>query len=300
MRAIIAGFALLLAALSGRVDACTLSLQGGIPVYALVYDPFSPTPARLSAVIQIKNEGSKPCDAAIAFFSQAGKASSGSHSISYSVSGAAGGDLINAGASASSDVKAGKFLPLAQLAPRENRSVTFELTASPGQIVPPETYVDDLQIVVYESRGGSPIGRISALQRQVRIAAKPVVSVNLAGGGQTTALDFGILSTGATRAAQLQARSNIRFSLVAMSENGGALKLDPPATDGGSWQAPYTVRINGGADLTLSANKKVELGVAATSLEGIAVPVEVRIGGVDGQRAGHYRDVITVQIAADP
>jgi len=121
--------------------------------------------------------------------------------------------------------------------------------------------------------------------------------LTLAGGGRKTTLNFGQLAEGAVRSVNLQAYANQGFRLSASSENGGRmLPLDPAAKGEGGWQIPYAVSINRAPYYSLTKEIATNIAAAATTLQGMTIPVDVRIGSIAGQRAGLYRDVITVKI----
>jgi hypothetical protein len=100
----------------------------------------------------------------------------------------------------------------------------------------------------------------------------------------------------------LLAYSNQGFHLVVSSDNAGVMKpIDPVAMAEGRWRVPYTIAVNRGAPVELSRhNRTISLVQGATTKSGVAIPIDVQIGSIKGQRAGFYRDVITVAIDAGP
>ncbi len=52
--------------------------------------------------------------------------------------------------------------------------------------------------------------------------------------------------------------------------------------------------------MELSRQGTISLGQGATPKAGLAIPIAVQIGSIKGQRAGFYRDVITVAIDPGP
>ena len=63
---------------------------------------------------------------------------------------------------------------------------------------------------------------------------------------------------------------------------------------------PYTIAILKTAPVSLSQQRTISLWPAATQKSGIAIPIDVQIGSIAGQRAGIYRDVITIAIDPGP
>ncbi len=64
-------------------------------------------------------------------------------------------------------------------------------------------------------------------------------------------------------------------------------------------RALYDRRQQSGAGRSFAA-RAISLGQGATAKSGLVIPVDVQIGSTKGQRAGIYRDVITVAINPGP
>jgi hypothetical protein len=283
--------------------ACSLSLVAGAPSTPIVYNPFDPASARASVSIQIKNSGASPCDGAIAFFKSSAPLArgNGSAALAYDIKTPSSGfSLISQAASAPTQLSGASYLPATRLGPAEVRTLAYILTVAPGQPVPAGDYTDVIEAAAYAGSlsGLTRVG--SSLPVSVKISAEAITSVNVAGGGQSTALDFGTLVAGATRSVSIQARSNQGYRLAVSSQYGGVMKLEPSSADGLAWQVPYTVRINNGGELSLRANRTFEISKSGTTLAGNSIPVEVKIGDPSAQRAGRYRDVIVVRIDTSP
>ncbi len=277
--------------------ACQLELAAPPAVLRLRYDPFDATPAKASTPVQIRNTGNGACEAAIALFRAGPRQAraNGPDSLSYDITDFRGASLIAYG-----------LTPLARLAPSfapatvtvaPGATATLELTAvTPrGQIAPPGEYADALDIGLYRADGQAYERSAGSGRLHLVISAVAVMRLTLAGGGRKTTLDFGELTEGATRLVMLQAYANQGFRLRASSENGGRmLPTDAAAQAEGGWQAPYTVSLNRAGYLALDAERAIDITPAATGLAGLAIPVEIRIGSIAKQRAGLYRDVITL------
>ncbi len=209
-----------------------------------------------------------------------------------------GANLLTQGAATSHAPPA--YLAAPALRPGEVRVLTYTVKAPPGQLAPPGAYSDMFEAVAYQGSASSLTRTASAASISANITVEAIMSVNVAGGGHSVALDFGTLSAGATRSVMIQARSNQSYRFIVSSEHGGVMRLDPPSTDGAAWKVPYTVRINNGGELTLNADQKIAISRAASALAGSSIPVEIKIGDPSNQRAGRYKDVITVKIDALP
>lgn len=99
---------------------------------------------------------------------------------------------------------------------------------------------------------------------------------------------------------RLQAHSNQGFRLIVSSDNAVVMQpVDPAAIAEGVWRVPYTVAFNRTAPVTLSQQRTLSLWPAGTQRFGVAIPIDVQAGS-SGQRAGIYRDVITIALDAGP
>lgn len=283
--------------------ACAVSIAGGGPRLLLAYNPFDPAAERLAASLQVVNRGGKPCDGALVFLKKGdlGAAGAGKTTVAYDIQNpATGASLASADPGAAPLLPPGAFLAVPNLRPGEVRVVNYTVRAPAGQVIPPGAYSGAFEAVPYQGTGGqfSRAGSGASIALAIQVTA--VMSVNIAGGGQSTTLDFGALSAGATRSVRLQVRSNRNFRLAASSENGGVMKLEPPAGDGLSWETPYTVRIGNGGEMSLKTEQRIAMPTAPTALGGASVPIEVKIGDASNKRAGRYKDVITVSVDAAP
>ena len=100
---------------------------------------------------------------------------------------------------------------------------------------------------------------------------------------------------------QLLAYSNQPFHLAVSSDNAGVMKpVDSVALSEGQWRVPYTISVFRTGPIDLSQQRTLSLWPAATQRSGLAIPIDVQIGATKGQRAGIYRDVITIAIDAGP
>ena len=103
------------------------------------------------------------------------------------------------------------------------------------------------------------------------------------------------------RSVNLLAWSNQGFNVLVSSDNAGVMKpTDPVARAEGQWCVPYKIAVNKRAPVDLSEQRTISIGQAATAKSGLAIPIDVQVGSTRDQRAGIYRDVITVAIDPRP
>jgi spore coat protein U-like protein len=279
--------------------ACNVSIEGRPVIGNIAYNPFDPVPAIATVTIPIKNNGSKTCDGAIGFVKIGSLAARGGgpFALSYELaSQTSGASLLTQAATPTGRPQV--YLAAPGLRPGEVRMLAYRIKVPPGQLAPPGIYSDTFEAVAYQGSASALTSAGSAIQLSVNFGVEVVMSVNIAGGGQAVALDFGSLAAGATRSVTIQARSNQSYRFVVSSEQGGVMRLDPAPSDGMVWKIPYTVRIGNGGELTLNADRKIPISQGATALGGSSIPMEIKIGDPSNQRAGRYKDVITVKIDA--
>jgi hypothetical protein len=175
------------------------------------------------------------------------------------------------------------------------------ISVGDGQVVGPGMYTDQLTLGLYHVTREGTYRKSSEAPLIVTIGVNSQMTLTVAGGGRKTTVNFGDFVDGATRSVHLLAYSNQGFHLVVSSDNAGVLKpIDRVALAEGRWRVGYTIAVNRAAPVDLSRQRTISLGQAATTKSGIAIPVDVQIGSIKGQRAGIYRDVITVAIDAGP
>lgn len=268
------------------------------------YDPFAATDTNSNELrIDVRNAGTTTCDLALQYFtgtaSSTGAATSGSSTLTFQLHAAANDNALLRSGSPPGNQTPGAQQTINNVASGATVNRRFVLRVPAGQIVPPGTYTALVTIALYERQGSDLLFDTRTLNISITVGAQ--MSVNIAGGSSlATTLAFGNLIANDVRSVDIQARSNQSFKFTATSDNGGVLKLDPNPGDGVNWQVPYTVKINNGSPLTLSSAQSVGISSTATTLGGMNVPVQVTLGNPAGQRAGIYKDVITVKIEASP
>jgi hypothetical protein len=294
--------ALVLACLPGASVACQLSLAGPVTQQPLTYSPFDAASATAQVSFTLQNADSKPCDGAFAFFaSGALEAKAAGGVLSYRLTGS-GGSIAQNAPNPPSTLPAGGGAAYFTVGARQTYTATAMLSVGEGQVVPPGTYAGTLQLGVYQSASGQySRAPVTSAMLGVAIGVNSQMTVALAGGGRRTTLNFGDLTEGATRSVQLLAYANQGFRLIVSSDNAGVMKpTDAAAQAEGVWRVPYTIAINKSAPVSLAQQRTLALWPAATQKSGVAIPIDVQAGSIAGQRAGIYRDVITISIDAIP
>ena len=278
---------------------CNLSLVGPVTQQPLTYNPFQSGGASAAISFTLRNAASKPCSAAFALFKLGvPQASASGASLAYQVLSASAG-VTQSAASPPEKLGALAGAGLIALGANATATATATLSVSEGQVIGPGAYTDQLILGVYQSPGnGAPYAKAFEMPLSVLISINAQVTLAIAGGGRHTTLNFGNFVEGAVRSVNLLAYANQGFHLTVSSDNAGLMKPTDPASLAEGWRVPYTVAIFKTAPVDLAQQRIISLWPKATQRTGLAIPVDVQVGSIKGQRAGIYRDVIT--IAIDP
>ena len=158
----------------------------------------------------------------------------------------------------------------------------------PGQDVAAGVYAATLD-VQFECAVGQNTGnvRLQTGVLPITITVPSVLSVNLAGGGQKGTIDFGQFED-ATKSANIQVRSTGPFVLRISAEHAGKMLLQG-ASGGAGREIPYTLTFNGAA-----APLDADIAFGRTGVGGLSMPLAATVGDVSGERAGVYKDTLTV------
>lgn len=276
---------------AGRINGSGFLASG-------TYDPFAASDSAISYTVQVRNTSATAfCDYGLVFRSPTLPAQMGTspNLITYTISSSSGGsNLIITTAAA---VAPALWIPVLNVARNTNVTVTYWVNVPRGQVVPPGTYNDPINIWLY-ALNGSGVAVTPRLHNDtltVRRTVPTSISVNIAGGGTTTTLDYGALTTGEVRSVNIEARSNVNYQLQATALNLGNLTLAPPYS---SWTIPYTATL-GGSSLNLTTT--TTLGPFGTTVyAGTAHALAATVGTVGTKRAGIYSDEITIVIQVAP
>ncbi|MBC7869817.1 MAG: hypothetical protein H7Y09_03180 [Chitinophagaceae bacterium] len=275
-------FSLLAALYAFPAVACDI-FMAPLPTIRVAYDPFSPQDIVAPFSIPITNRSSEPCSVELHMSDQKGRGLLGK-SLTYELKDDNGGS-VNFGS------ETRDLITLLVLAPGETRSARLSILGLRGQLAAPGFYSGEIEVRVLD-RDGNP----AALAHQtlnLTFEVRPQLSVNIAGGGTKTTLDFQMLAPGQTRSVFVQTRSNLDYSLEATSKNRGSLALEP-SVGTESWTIPYTLSCDG---------ERVDLKSAVTACSNNSSgagygqhQISIEIGTFKDNRAGLYRDFITLEI----
>ncbi len=252
----------------------------------------------------LRNGDSKPCNAAFAFFAQGApqaRAAGGGAALAYQVLSPSGGSATQVAPASPASLSGGNAAFIT-VGARQTVPVTATISVGQGQVVGAGVYTDQLFLGIYQSPGGGTYAKAAPeTPLNVTIGVNSQMTLAVAGGGLKTTLNFGDLVEGAKRSVQLLAYSNQPFHLAVSSDNAGVMKpVDSVALSEGQWRVPYTISVFRTGPIDLSQQRTLSLWPAATQRSGLAIPIDVQIGSTKGQRAGIYRDVITIAIDAGP
>jgi spore coat protein U-like protein len=172
----------------------------------------------------------------------------------------------------------------------------FDVRIPAGQLVRRGTYRDEVVVSLYE---GDPSQAQSATlidQESVEISSTTSTVAQIAVSGQSQhTMDFGFLTEGAVRTADLLFRSNAAYRIDAVSENGGVMvNVYQPQSD----PVAYQLRA-GGSAVNLASQALIRIGLfpagSADSFD--TIPLSVTTGQVDQVLPGRFEDVITFTIS---
>ncbi len=259
------------------------------------YDPFNAAGINDQYAISIVNSGAQSCVFALAFTANSTPAKLGA-TLSYTLTNQGGMPVLSALASSGSPPPAGLQSPAINV--NGKHDFPFSVVIEPGRFAQPGTYTDLINVSaqLYSIENGS-YTLLQTAPVSISYKVQEAFSVNIAGGGLATTVDFGALAANAQRLVMIQARSNLRYNLAVASDNKGVLVLTPPVA-GHNWSVPYTAALDG-QSLNLSGAALTQT-ITPTTIAGDNHTLAVTIGDTSKKRAGIYKDVITVEINAVP
>ncbi len=267
--------------------ACEGSVEFGPSISATGYSPFDPVDKKYLTPLTLENNSQETCRFGLAFERSSIDGELGgelSYSLTY--------ETINLFAAASPqkepvivvDVEAG-----------ERERLDLEFVIQRGQFVAPGAYSDQVTAYLFLISDQDTV-MVNDRQAKISLKVEPDFGINIAGAGQRTTLDFGILEEGAEKNVKLRARSNTNYQLVVSSEHDGQLMLTP-AVPGQSWTIPYQLSLDEHS-LPLDQSDWSSSPLPVASGGYVEHNLDVIIGETDDKRAGSYRDVVTVKIQA--
>jgi hypothetical protein len=292
-------FALLMLAFASALcqtasASCQGRIEGDPRAGGGEYDPFDAIDFRRRQSVVIRNTGTEMCDYIVGFRRQPSDGRLGWF-LSYRIEDLAGQSLL------AEQVPSGiKYLVFTNVQPSQTATGEYYLVLPRGQFAFPGTYRDD--DVALSLRPRDRWGNIGAELDIDGLAVAQAVGaragISIAGGGLSTTLNFGELTTGKERSISLQARVNYAYSMTLRSANAGSMKLHPELT-GQSWSIPYSLRVNSQA-VSLQGIVKIFRAFPLGSWGQESHLLSFRIEDATSRRAGMYRDVVVVSVSIDP
>jgi hypothetical protein len=236
--------------------------------------------------VKIRNKSYASCSFRIKFVRNPPQASFES-TVQYSITDPSGSELfISEDALTDSSIA----LHTPEIPPWNQGTVAYSISVPRGQLASPNFYSDWFALVAQPSDGEAELDR-QLIQLKLPVAS--ISTLNLSGGGLSTAVDFGPLESGAARSVILEATSNENYSLELGSLHQGRLRLEPPVS-GQDWSIDYKLTIDGvPADLS---NQTLSVTGNGPSLGAQAHTLSFEILETSDKRAGLYKDVITATI----
>lgn len=269
---------------AGRCHGQFVRVSAG---HAPSYDPFSAQDSRQEYKLVVRNRGPFPCAFDIELSPKVLPLAFG-RKLRF--------DLVSDKGALSFPSDVHFSTPTIQ--PGQELSIPLAVIVPRGQFVGPGKYDAEFLVILRNRfrRGRNPWPDDRA---QVRLACRvaSILSVNLGGAGIATVIDFGELRSHDRRSVVLNVRSNQHYRVKLASENSGHLRLASAA--GAQETIPYSLLVDGSpVDLT----RPQELGMGHKQLvEEIQHRLTVEIGDIaETQEAGVYRDVISVNLEAQP
>jgi spore coat protein U-like protein len=300
--------ALVLLALPGRLGAQTLRFGSYPATVSGTHDPDAGAALVQTIVIRHRNAA---CSYFVTFSAgQSGSFAaravrSGTRTLSYQIYDTMTSRTILKDLTANpstAEVLTGSFAASGSTWTTQN--LTYAVFIPSGQLPAAGTYTDSVNMEVYVGTPASHGARQQRVTFTVSIVVGPALDVSLvATGGSfsrsstSITFDFGALSAGGSRAADLVVRSNSLNTITVASANGGVLKnADPSDTS----QVPYQLLVNGTPiSLPAATPTPIASSAPATGFAGTRYGMSAVIGSYGWATEGTYSDVLTIQAAAN-
>ncbi|MGI9504527.1 MAG: hypothetical protein ACR2RE_15895 [Geminicoccaceae bacterium] len=180
------------------------------------------------------------------------------------------------------------------LEPGERTRVAYFVFLPPGQFVGSGSHEGRLTIDLVEDLDGS----VEVEDRRdvaVRASVGSGARISFVGAvGRRQTVDFGELTDGKTSPPVfLDVRSTADFEIRLTSEERGDLVQ---RADGKVWRVPYITRIDGDRVDLDRVNSSGRNFSGPTDPAGQRLPITFQLGTIGDQRAGSYRDRITIEV----
>ena len=176
---------------------CDGRLVGDATAGGNEYDPFDPLDFRHRETISVRNTGSGPCDFVVGFRRQPAGGVLGS-TLHYRLDDDAGNALISDQAPADSG---DRYLVFPNVQPSQVISADYYMVLPRGQFAFAGTYYDNNVALLLHGRdhAGTIGAELDSKTLFASQAVKAVVTINIAGGGLRTTLNFDELTNGKER-----------------------------------------------------------------------------------------------------
>ena len=274
--------------------ACNATISSVEPIDTIVYDPFDGNTESETFKVEFRNNGNDDCLLSLAIASTTTGSQRffkhGGDQIQYVVETEGGSTYAN-----------NITMPLGaiQLKGGEDRktTTTVKVRIPAGLIAPGANYADTLTLRLFQNPGSGPVQLGSDRNQQSTATIESRAQVNIAGTAgaygafELERLNFGALTTNATRNAVVQVRATRPVAISVSSLNHGQLKHQTiPAAQ----SIPYAMVLDGST---------VNLAIGSTltrtpplNLVGANYNMLVTIGDTTNRPAGAYLDRITVNV----
>lgn len=254
------------------------------------YDPFSPVPIADNFQITIRNTGDEACSYALVLRSEKPELRL-EDTLTYALTDGRETLVALSGEAAP---------PLARtkrpLAPADTERIDYRVEIPRGQFAAPGTYQDTIGLELYatDSDGSVSGPPLHNSKLTISYAVIRAMSVNIKGGGTSTTVDFGALSTGQQRSVDIEARSNEAYQFHVSSDNSGVMALTPPVP-GETWRVEYGAALDG-ETLDLASGQNLRSQPPTRPGTDASHVLMVTVGDTTAKRAGRYEDIITIEI----
>ncbi|MEX2443527.1 MAG: hypothetical protein WD492_07975 [Alkalispirochaeta sp.] len=209
----------------------------------------------------------------------------------------------------SNEVLSGSFSASAE---GQTQTSSFTVRIPAGQYVLAETYEDDVDVTLYRGSVADPANAVQEEQRVVTILPDTFIVVEagvVPPGGtpgsrtESYEMDFGELTPGDSRSADLIFRANTSYEVAVSSRHDGEMFLYPndapdSTPDLEAAPIPYEFIYDGKSSAIPRNNLEKVNKVTDPSFPYERRTIEVVIGDFADLRAGTYRDVISLTVSA--
>lgn len=176
----------------------------------------------------------------------------------------------------------------------------FVINAVTGTVPAPGTYSrSDITLVLLDAPNGNTLDNSRSLSVSTLVDTLLDINIDstsyIPGSLAAYTMDFGTLESGVSKSIGVTIRSNVDHHVDIASDNNGVMKGPVPGTTEThpvSYEASF-----GGTSLNLGSPMTMSLG-SKTSTSGVLRTFRVQILDISKARAGSYKDVITLTLAA--